>query len=419
MSYGGQSDNRARRGSIFRSIFYLVILINVWRSLLSPFVEQYYYLAGGSVLLLGMLEGVLEFSTTFPPLLGLLVLRRYGLGRAVMLSIVLDLVGLILFLSGSPPLVLASIALWSFSRMRAPAVKSAVAYASEEKGQAFGLLETATGFVSAACPALALLTLMVFGTAAGLRCLTLAATALSFASLLVAIFGLRDLARPMHSGEDSVRRYLSSFRWGLGILRTPLLAFVLLEGVEGLGYLYPVVALDYGCEPWLWGLAISASVLASTPAPMLAGKLLDRAGGKAAPVEAFMLCTAALLACSLVLPRYFWAFYVAIVFCGTALQTLIDAYIAYTYGSGEREEVYAVLDSLGAVAASIVALTAGLTYTACKVSVFLLGVLMLTLVTIIISIHTPLSHGNEASAGRSHKEVAGVTTHTSSLAQAL
>ena len=88
----------------------MVILISVWKSLISPFAVQYYYLAGGSILLLGVIEGVLEILTMFPPLLGLFILRRYGLRYAILLSILLDLFGLGFFLLGSPVPVLVSIA---------------------------------------------------------------------------------------------------------------------------------------------------------------------------------------------------------------------------------------------------------------------------------------------------------------------
>lgn len=362
------------------------MLIGIWKSLVSPFVEQYYYLIGGSVLLLGVLEGVLELLTMFPPLLSLLVLRKHGLGYAILLSILLDLVGLGLFFLGLAPLVLVSIATWSFARMRMPAVKSAIAYASEEKGQAFGLLETATGIVSATCPALASLVLVALGTFTGLRLLTIVALILSFASLLVAVFGLRGFACLMRSSGGSTYQYLCVLKRGLRMLRTPLLAFVLLESIEGLGYLYPVIAVDYGCEPWLWGLVISASILVSTPVPILAGRLLDRAGKKTALVRTFILCLVLLFVCSFVLPNYFWALYIAIVFCGTALHTLVNAYIAYAYRTGEHEEVYAVLDSLGAIAASLVAPIAGLFYTIHKASVFLLGILMLVPAIAIISL---------------------------------
>lgn len=372
MSCSGQSGG-AKRVDIFRGIFYLVVLVSAWRGLVSPFVEQYYYLAGGSVPLLGALEGALELSTMLPPLLGLLAIRRLGLWHAIVLSTLLDLAGLGLLLSGSPPLVLASIAVWSLSRMRTPAIKSAIAHVSERRGQAFGLVETATGVASAACPALASLALVALGTLTGLRLLTAVALALSFASLLVAVSGLRGLAYLARGSGGSARQHLRALKRGLRALRAPLLAFVLLEGVEGLGYLYPIVAVDYGCEPWLWGLAVSASVFVSTPAPVLAGRLLDEASDKAAPVRAFMACLALLFACSFALPSYFWALYVAVVFCGTALHALANAYVAYTCGAGEREEVYAALDSLGAAAASLVAPVAGLIYAAHRASIFLVG----------------------------------------------
>ncbi len=364
----------------------MVILISVWKSLISPFAVQYYYLAGGSILLLGVIEGVLEILTMFPPLLGLFILRRYGLRYAILLSILLDLFGLGFFLLGSPVPVLVSIAVWSFSRMRAPVIKSVIAYASKKKGQAFGLLETITGIVSAVCPTLASFMLASFGTFMGLKILTVIALFLSFASLLDTVFGLNDSSYSMRSSEGFIQN-LRVIIQETGNFKTSLLAFVLLEGIEGLGYLYPVIAVDYGCEPWLWGLVISASVLASTPAPVLAGRLLDKAGEKAILIRAFMLCLALLFACSFALPNYFWAFYIAIVFCGTALHTLANAYIAYAYRTGEHGEVYAVLNSLGAVAASLVALLAGSIYTIHRVSVFLLGILMLILAIVMVPSH--------------------------------
>jgi len=357
---------------ILTAIFILAVLLSMWRSLVLPFAEQFYYLVGGDVLQLGVLESALTLLAAISPLVGLLAIRRLGLRYTVLVSILFELVGLAFFSTGTPPLILAAMVVWSTSRMRAPALKSAVASSSERKGSFFGFLDVVTGIISVVGPAASSLALLYFGTLVGLKFLTATAFPLAGAALLVAMLGLRDSAREVGTA-GTPRSDLKTILSGLG---GPALSFMLLECTEGLGYLYPIIAVSYGCEPWMWGLAVSISRLVSLPAPLLSGLLSDRLAGSPRFLSSLMLCLALLSLLAFAAPSYFCAVYVAMVFCGTAIYTAFNAFVAYFYSTDkEREVAYASLDTLGALGASIAAPLGAIAYAAHGPSVFLLEAL--------------------------------------------
>jgi len=357
---------------ILTAIFILAVLLSTWRSLVLPFAEQFYYLVGGDVLQLGVLESALTLLAAISPLVGLLAISKLGLRYTVSVSILFELIGLALFSTGMPPLILVAMVVWSTSRMRAPALKSAVASSSGRKGSFFGILDVVTGVISVVGPAASSLALLYFGTFVGFKFLLTMAFPLAGASLIVAMLGLRDSAREISTAST----LHSDFKTIMRGLRGPALSFMLLECAEGLGYLYPIIAVSYGCEPWMWGLAVSVSRLVSLPAPLLSGLLSDRLAGSPRLLSSLMLSLTLLSLLAFVAPSYFCAVYVAMVFCGTAIYTAFNAFVAYSYSTDkEREVAYASLDTLGALGASIAAPLGAIAYAAHGPSVFLLEAL--------------------------------------------